>query len=147
MTTRHFGSYTAARTHLRTLLDTAHTGRVTTMTREHETYSVVDAEVLRRQLDRLQPSGAAVVAEGGGWVAFLPGLPIHGDGDTLDEALDDLIDALRDYAEDWNDRLLEAPNHRNNWSLVQLVELSTDEQLRDWVLAGQPTEPRNAEQR
>lgn len=136
MATRHFGSYTAARTHLRTLLDTARTGRVTTLTRDRETYTVVEADVLRRQLLRLQPSHAAVVAEGGGWSALLPGLPVHGDGETLDDALDDLTDALRDYAEDWNDHLLEAPNHRDNWPLVQLVELSTDEQLRAWILAG-----------
>jgi len=137
MTTRHFGSYTAARTHLRDLLDTARTGRVTTLTRDQQTFTVVDADVLRRQLLRLQPSHAVVVAEGGGWAALLPGLPVHGDGETLDDALDDLIDALRDYAADWNDRLLEAPNHRDNWPLVQLVELSTDEQLRDWVLASE----------
>lgn len=136
MSTRHFGSYTVARTHLRTLLDTARTGRVTTLTRDQETYSVIDAEVLRRQLLRLQPSHAAVVAEGGGWSALLPGLPVHGDGETLDDALDDLTEALREYAEDWNDHLLEAPNHRDNWPLVQLVELSTDEQLRVWILAG-----------
>lgn len=135
MTTRHFGSYTAARTNLRALLDTARTGRVTTLTRERETFSVVDADVLRRQLQRLQPSRAVVVAEGGGWAALLPDLPVHGDGRTLDEAVDDLVEALREYAEDWNDHLLEAPNHRDSWPLVQLVELSTDQQLRDWLLA------------
>lgn len=135
MTTRHFGSYTAARSNLRLLLDTANTGRVTTLTREHETYAVVDAEVLRRHLLRLVPSHAAVVAEGGGWAAVLPGLPVHGDGQTLDDALDDCMNALREYAQDWNDRLLNAPNHRDHWPLVQLVELSTDEQLREWVLA------------
>ena len=141
MTTRHFASYTAARTHLRSLLDIAHTGRVTTLTREHETFAVVDADVLRRQLLRLQPSDAAVVADGGNWTALLPGLPVHGDGDTFDDALDDLIDALRDYAEDWSDHLLDAPNHRDNWPLVQLVELSSDEQLREWIL-GTDSSPR-----
>lgn len=137
MTTRFFASYTEARRNLRTVLDTARTGRVTTVVREHETFAVIDSEVLRRHLLRLQRSHAVVVAEGGGWSALLPGLPVHGDGETLDDALADLIDALREYAQDWNDHLLEAPNHRDNWSLVQLVELSTDEQLRDWVLASE----------
>ncbi|MCW2642256.1 MAG: hypothetical protein JWP76_4562 [Dactylosporangium sp.] len=56
------------------------------------------------------------------------------DGATFDEAIDDLIDALREYAEDWQDRLLDAPNHGNNWGLVQLISLSDDEQLRDWLV-------------
>lgn len=45
-----------------------------------------------------------------------------------------MIDALREYPEDWQDRLLDAPNHRDNWVLVQLVTLSTDDQLRSWLV-------------
>lgn len=134
MTTRHFGSYTVARTNLRDLLDSAHTGRVTTIDRERERFAVVDADVLRTQLAALRPSGAVVAAEGGGWSAFLPGLPVSGEGTDLDGALDDLIDAMREYAADWNERLLDAPNHRGNWALVSLTELSDDAQLKDWLL-------------
>lgn len=134
MTTRHFGSYTVARTNLRDLLDTAHTGRVTTVDRESERFAVVDADVLRAQLAALRPSGAVVAAEGGGWSAFLPGLPVSGEGDDLDGALEDLIEALREYAADWNERLLDAPNHRGNWALVVLTELSDDAQLKGWLL-------------
>lgn len=134
MTTRHFGSYTVARTNLRDLLDTAHTGRVTTVDRERERFAVVDADVLRAQLAALRPSGAVVAAEGGGWSAFLPGLPVSGEGDDLDGALEDLIEALREYAADWNERLLDAPNHRGNWALVVLTELSDDAQLKGWLL-------------
>jgi hypothetical protein len=134
MTTRHFRTFTAARSHLRDLLDVAHSGRVTTVDRDRERFAVVDAEVLRTHLASLRPSDAVVVAEGGGWSAFLPGLPIAGEADDLDGAIDDLVDALRDYAADWNDRLLDAPNHRDNWALVTLTELSTDEQLKGWIL-------------
>ena len=137
--TRHFASYTAARANLRALLDTAYSGRVTTLTREDEMFAVVNADVLRRQLLRLQPSRAAVLIDGGSWSALLPGLPLHGEGETLDDAVDDLIDALRDYAEDWNDHLLAAPNHVDNWPLVQLVELSSDQQLREWILGREAT--------
>ena len=42
--------------------------------------------------------------------------------------------SLREYAEDWQLRLLNAPNHRDNWGLVQLISLSDDEQLRDWLV-------------
>jgi NAD(P)H-hydrate repair Nnr-like enzyme with NAD(P)H-hydrate dehydratase domain len=134
MTIRHFGSYTTARTNLRDLLDTAHTGRVTTVDRDRERFAVVDADVLRAQLAELRPSGAVVTAEGGGWSAFLPGVPVSGEGVDLDSALEDLIEALREYAADWNDRLLDAPNHSGNWALVVLTELSDDQQLKGWLL-------------
>ncbi len=134
MTTRHFGSYTAARVNFRDLLDTAHTGRITTVERDRERFAVVDADVLRVQLATLRPAGAVVAAEGGGWSAFLPGVPVSGEGDDLDGALEDLIEALREYAADWNDRLLDAPNHRGHWVLVALTELSDDAQLKSWLL-------------
>lgn len=44
-----------------------------------------------------------------------------------------IIIALREYAEDWIDHLKNAPNHAGHWPLVQLVRLSTDEKLRDWI--------------
>jgi len=135
MTTRHFDSYTAARTNFRDLLDAAHAGYVTTVDRDRERYAVVDGGLLRAELAKLLPSRAVVVAEGGGWSAFLPGLPLAGEGADLDEALDDLIDALRDYAVDWNERLLHAPNHRGNWALANLIELSDDAELKEWLLS------------
>jgi predicted RNase H-like HicB family nuclease len=74
------------------------------------------------------------VPEAGGWSVFFPGLPIAADGATFDEAVAETVDALRDYADDWQERLLDSPNHRDNWGLVQLVSLSDDEQLRDWIV-------------
>jgi hypothetical protein len=41
---------------------------------------------------------------------------------------------LREYAHDWQDHLLNAANHRENWGLVQLISLSDDEQLREWLV-------------
>ncbi len=76
---------------------------------------------------------AQVVHEAGGWSAFIPGLPIAADGATSEEAIDELIGAIREYAEDWQDRLRHAPNHQENWGIVQLVGLSDDE-LRAWLL-------------
>lgn len=137
MATRHFGSYTSARAHFRDLLDVAHTGRVATVDRDRDRFAVVDAGVLRAELAALRPAGAVVAAEGGGWSAFLPGVPVSGEGDDLDAALDDLIDALRDYSAAWNERLLDAPNHRGNWALVALTELSDDAQLKQWLLGDQ----------
>lgn len=143
-TTRHFESFTAARTNLRSVLDAAHEGLVTTVTRDSEHYVVVNAADFRGDLARLRPAKAMVAAEGGGWSAVLPGVPIHGDGATFDEAVGDLIDALREYAEDWNTRLYRAPNHRQHRTVVELVELSNDDQLRDWILGREEAALRSA---
>lgn len=131
---RHFESYSSARANFRAVLDAASAGYVTTVDRDDDRFVVVPAGQMRDQLVALHPSNAAVVQEGGGWAVILPGLPVHGDADTFDDALDDAIEALRDYAEDWNDRLRLAPNHAKHAGVVALVELSDDAQLRDWLL-------------
>jgi hypothetical protein len=131
----HFGSFTETRKNLRSVLDSAHAGRVTTVQRDAERFAVVDADRLVHTLMRLRPAGATVIAEGGGWAALMPGLPVHGDGATFEGAIQDLLEALREYADDWNERLLNAPNHRENWPVVELVQLANDDQLRAWLLA------------
>jgi hypothetical protein len=64
---------------------------------------------------------------------FIPGTPVAADGATFDEAIEEMIDALREYAEDWTDHLRLAPNHRDHWGLVQLVSLCDDGQLTEWL--------------
>lgn len=144
MTPRHFSSYTQARQQFRAVLDAASRGYVTTVDRDDERFVVVSAEQQRQDLAALRPSRASVMAEGGGWAVILPGLPIHGDGETFDEAVNDALIGLREYAEDWNTRLRMAPNHSQNHVLVELVELSDDDQLRAWVV-GEPAAQPHAE--
>ena len=134
MSTAHYDSYTDARTHLKDLLDAAERGRVATVRRDVGRAAVVDVERFRSFLAALITARAQVVAEDGGWSVFFPGLPIAADGASFDEAILETIAALREYAEDWQDHLLDAPNHRENWGLVQLIELSSDRQLRDWLV-------------
>ncbi|WP_091949602.1 prevent-host-death protein [Trujillonella endophytica] len=131
---RHFDSYTETRKKLRCVFDAAQEGLVTTVTRDNERFVVLSADARGAELRRLLPSQAAVVAEAGGWVAYIPGVPVHGDAESFDDAIDDLIAGLREYAEDWNERLHAAPNHAGHRSLVELVELSDDAQLRDWLV-------------
>lgn len=130
----HYDNYTDARAHLKDLLDAAARGRVATVRRDSATAAVVDVARLRRFLALLTPSRAEVVAEAGGWSVFISGVPVSADGATFDEAVAEMVDALRDYADDWQERLSDSPNHRENWGLVQLVGLSDDEQLRDWIV-------------
>jgi predicted RNase H-like HicB family nuclease len=130
----HYKSYTEARTHLKDLLDAAERGRVATVRRDSATTAVVDVARLRKVLASTIPPRAEVVPEAGGWSVFIPGLPVAADGDTFDAAIKEMVDALREYAEHWQERLLDSPNHRENWGLVQLISLSDDDQLRDWLV-------------
>lgn len=130
----HYESYTEARMHFKDLLDAAERGRVATVRRDARTTALVDRERLRHFLAAVCPSRAQVVAEDGAWSIFMPGAPVAADGATFDEALDEMVVALREYAEDWQERLLDAPNHAGNWGLVQLVSLSDDGQVRDWLV-------------
>src|SRR5215475_2228092 len=132
----HYDSYSEARAHLKDLLDAAERGRVATVRRDSASAAVLDAARLRHFLASVVPSRAQVVAEAGGWSVFIPGLPVAADGPTFDEAIDEMVQALREYAQDWQDRLLDAPNHKDNWGLVQLIGLSDDAQLREWLTGG-----------
>jgi predicted RNase H-like HicB family nuclease len=130
----HYESYSEARTHLKDLLDAAGEGRVATVRRESGRAAVVDVERLRHYLSLVCTAKAKAVAEADGWSIFIPGLPVAADGATFDEAVAEMIDALREYAEDWQDRLRMAPNHQENWGLVQLIALSDDAQLAEWLV-------------
>lgn len=134
MSAVHYDRYTDARAHFKDLLDAAQRGVVATIRRDSHTAAIVDVERLRRFLLSIVPSNAQVVPEAGGWSVFIPGLPVAADGATFDEAIDEMIDALREYAEDWQNHLLDAPNHRDNWGLVQLICLSDDALLRAWLV-------------
>lgn len=133
----HYDSFTSAREHFKDVLDQAASGTAVTVRRESLTAVVFDAAAVRHFLASVVPPCAKVVAEAGGWSAFIPGLPVAGAGATYEAAVADMTDALREYAEDWRD-LQHAPNHRDNWGLVQLVSLSDDEQLRQWITGSRP---------
>ena len=134
VTATHYDSVSEARAHLKDLLNAAESGRPATLSREGRRSAIVDADRLREILAVSRPSGALMAHEAGGWSIVLPGLPIAADGATVDEALDEMVEAMREYADDWTNRLLTAPNHARNWDLVQLIELSDDEQLRNWLV-------------
>lgn len=131
--TLHFPSVSAARDNIKQILDAAERGQVVSVERNAHRSAVVDAERLREFFLGTVSSHAEIVHEDGAWVITMPGRPIAAEAASYDVALTEMVDALREYAADWNDRLLTAPNHRQNWGLVQLISYSTDEQLRDWL--------------
>lgn len=124
-----------ARAHLKDLLDAAADGVPATLRRDDQRVALVDVARLRHYLAALGPR-AEMVAEAGGWSAFIPGVPVAADGETFEQAVAEMVSALREYARDWVDHLSAAPNHADNWGLVQLVALSTDDELQTWLTGG-----------
>lgn len=135
MHTTMYRSAREAREHFKDLLDAANEGRPTTVDRDGRRVAAVDVDRLLHFLTSVHNANVTAVQENDGWTLFMPGLPFAVDANTLDEAIEDLIVALRDYARDWADRLRLAPNHADNWGLVQIVALSDDAQLRRWLQA------------
>lgn len=129
----HFSTLREGRDHLKDVLDAAAEGRPASVTRDHRRVAAVDADRLAYFLARVRPANAELVAENDGWSIYIPGLPLAADGATLDEALDEMVLALRDYADAWSERLRLAPNHEQNWGLVQIIEFSSDSQLKAWL--------------
>jgi predicted RNase H-like HicB family nuclease len=132
--TTQFDTASEARANFKALLDAAEAGVSVAILRERARTVVVDAERLRQTLCLLVIPDVQVFNEDGQWGAYLPQVPsVSATGDTFDELIDDLVDACREYAADWNDHLRLAPNHADAWGFVQVVTLSDDAQLRDWL--------------
>jgi len=128
-----FATLSEARAHLTDLTDAAISGRPAGYARDGLRVAAVDAERLRDALSRLHPARAEMFREDGGVGVAIAELGLAVEGGTLTDAVTEMVNALRDYAADWDDHLLNAPNHAGNWGLVQLIALSTDEQLAAWI--------------
>lgn len=123
---------TDVRRHWRAHLDRAAARLPVPFSRGQDAFAVVGTPLLRDLLRRSLPA-PVVVAEDDGWSVFLDGYPIAADGIDLDEAVDDFVVSVTDYANAWTDRLHTAPNHQHAAALVHLVAVSTDDELRQWV--------------
>lgn len=127
-----FETVAEARRGFKGMLDMAESGAATTLRRGNEVFAVMSVEALRPALLAAVGTAPKVVFENDGVGIVLPGMPFASEGDSVDDAALDLIDALREYAEDWP-QLRHAPNHRRMQTLVALVEISTDEELAAWL--------------
>jgi hypothetical protein len=92
------------------------------------------SEGLRHYLEVVVPSQAQVTLEDSGlWSASVPAVALWAEADTYEAVIEAMIRELREYAAEWREDLFEAPNHRENWGLVLLVEISNDRQLAEWL--------------
>ncbi len=128
-----FLTYSEARKNFRALLDRSAQHRAVGVAPRNGTSSVIVETQSYKDLLRHQLPTAVAVAENGGWSLWLEGVPVGVDGDTLNEAVDELIDDLRVYADQWNEQLHLTPNHQRFLPLVHFIELSTDTELRGWI--------------
>lgn len=101
--------------------------------------AVVDAERMRRHLALAVLPNVRLATEEGVWVLLMPGKPFAAEGTDLEAGLKDFVDALREYADAWEEHVHTAPNHQGHWALVQLVRLSSDEQLVSGLAVGRGT--------
>lgn len=135
MSERELPNSTSVRASWSASLDLAADGRPVAFRRDADDFVLLPADLLREVLGRAVPP-PEVVAESDGWSVLLHGHPVAADGSTLDEAVDDFLSAVRDYAAAWDERLHAAPDHRSAAALVQHVILSDDDALRAWVRTG-----------
>lgn len=133
-----YDSMHSARQHFSQMLTTAEQGNLAVVSRKGRDSALVQVGRLRWLLAHIIRSHEPqVVRENGKWVAYLPGLPLAVEEPDFDTAVNALIEAMREYTADWQDHLHAALNHRDNLDFVQFVELSTDEQLREWLTAAE----------
>ncbi|WP_207205442.1 ribbon-helix-helix domain-containing protein [Microbacterium protaetiae] len=131
-----YPSYTNARTHFKDVLDATDRGQTVTVAREGRVSAVVPAERLREFFFRTVSPHVQLARENDRVIALMAGRSFVSEGATVDDALADLLLSLREYAEDWETRLQHASNHRENWALVQLIKLSSDQEVLEWFERG-----------
>ncbi|PXX66283.1 hypothetical protein DFR70_10329 [Nocardia tenerifensis] len=128
----------SARDNFAQMLTTAEEGNLAVVSRKGKDSALVLVGRLRSLLAQIiKPHEPQIVRENGNWVAYLPGLPLAVEEADFDRAVQALIEAMREYTADWQDHLHAAVNHRDNIDFVQFVELSTDEQLTEWLTAAE----------
>lgn len=129
-----YDSVAEARAGFKDLSVAAAEGRPARYLRDGKPVAVVDLERLVRTLALLHPARAEVFHEDDAVGLAIAELGLAVEGDTLDDAVTAMVGALRDYAYDWADHLRTAPNHSDDWGVVQIIEGSDDAYLTKWIL-------------
>jgi len=130
----HTVSYSQARIGLKSILDLSVRGGTTEISSGARRAAVVDSGRLREYLRETVSFPVTVHREDDAYVLVSDGQPFAAEATTIDEAVDLLVDDLVDYAQEWPTLYAAAANHSHNWGLVQLVALSSRDELRDFVV-------------
>lgn len=130
-------SSTEARTHWRDIMNASSQGVPVTIGRHGSAVSAVtDAGRLREYLAETLDPHALTFVEGGVHAIILDRRGFASEGETLEDAIEDMLHQLREYVDDWGEHYSTAPNHQDNWALVQMISMSSDSQLREWLIDG-----------
>lgn len=85
---------------------------------------IANASEYRQLLERQNPFRIEIRFGERSVAAWIKGLPVHAEGETVEEVLDGLAAALVDYASTWEKHLQHAPNHKENIGYVRRVQLA-----------------------
>lgn len=138
-----YDTFKQSRDHLADVIDTAQEGLLVSLRRGRSnreiragSVAVVKTAVLQELLEKIVADSIESVynAEDGLHTVAVRGLPLAAEGESLSDALDDLVGEIRDYCDDWIYRLRFAPNHEGNIPIVYLAQTMSDEELRLWLM-------------
>lgn len=88
---------------------------------------------LREALAATVPSQLEIIRKDGTYAVSLEGRPFTAEAAMLEAAITGLIVLLRDYAQYMNDHPAQVHHLKGCHDLIQLVALSTDEELVSWL--------------
>lgn len=128
-----YSTITEARTHLKEAYDRASRGTAVRLGRDQDRLVLTNQDRLRRYFASTVSPRLRVGQDDGRWIASMDARPFVAEGADAESAIDELTTELREYAEDYEEHYSGASNHQNDWGLVQLVQLSTDAELAEWV--------------
>lgn len=98
----------------------------------HPAFLLGGVEPARAHLEGEVRERATIIDHGVGWSVIFEDQPLAAQGATRADAIASMIDELRLYSSSWP-TLARTPEHAANWPLAQLVAVSTDAQLAEWI--------------
>ncbi|WP_116115761.1 prevent-host-death protein [Austwickia chelonae] len=131
-----FATVTEARAGFKAMFEAAQNGGAGLVHRDGHRFALVDADRIADALHAALPITPEVYFEEDVVGLALPGAPFAAEGNDLEEAAEEMIEALREYAQDWEE-LRHAPNHAHLSLLVLFVVISTNEKLKAWLTGEQ----------
>ena len=87
---------------------------------------LADAAEIAELLAAAFPFAPEVFVEESGVEIWLPELEVYGQGSTLAEAQDDLVEAALDFVDAWEAQLRAAPNQRHKSGHARRLQLAHD---------------------